>query len=67
MKLVDSERERHMCALAAELLFDVQKQGARFTLTRHTDVSAPVRHADLTLDEAEEVLSTWKLRGAHGG
>ena len=26
-----------------------------------------VRHESLTLDEAEEVLNTWKLRGFHGG
>ena len=67
MQTHDPERERHMYALATELLFDVKKEGARFTLTREADVSAPVRHENLTLAEAEEVLSTWKLRGAHGG
>jgi hypothetical protein len=67
MQMPHSERERHMYALATELLFEVKKQGARFTLTWEADVSAPVRHENLTLDEAEEVLSTGKLRGAHGG
>jgi hypothetical protein len=63
----DSERERHMRELAARLFFDVQKQSAGFVLTRHVDVAKPVRHENLTLEEAEEVLNTWKLRGLHGG
>ena len=62
-----SERERHMRDLAAKLLFDVQNQGDRFTLSRSIDVSKPVRHENLTLDEAEALLNTWKLRGLHGG
>jgi hypothetical protein len=62
-----SDRERHMRELAARLLFDVQKRGTRFTLARTVDVPEPVRHDDLTLDEAEEILNTWKLRGPHGG
>jgi hypothetical protein len=67
MQAQDSERERHMRELAARLFFNVQKQGSGFTLTRYVDVSAPVRHENLTLDEAEELLNTWKLRGPHGG
>jgi hypothetical protein len=67
MKMHESGREKHLYALATELLFDVKKRGAGFTLTREADVSAPVRHENLTLDEAEEILNTWKLRGAHGG
>jgi hypothetical protein len=62
-----SERERHMRELAEKLLFEVQKQGTGFTLTRHVDVAKLVRHENLTLEEAEEVLNTWKLRGLHGG
>ena len=38
-----------------------------YRLYRETDVPHPVRHDDLTLDEVEETLSTWKLRGPHGG
>jgi hypothetical protein len=30
-------------------------------------VSQPVRHDNLTLEEVEETLNTWKLRGPHGG
>jgi hypothetical protein len=63
----DSERERHMRELAERLFFQVHKQGTGFTLTRHVDVAQPVRHENLTLEEAEEVLNTWKLRGPHGG
>jgi len=62
-----SDRERHMRDLAAMLLFDVQKHGSRFTLSRSIDVSKPVRRENLTLEEAEELLNTWKLRGLHGG
>jgi hypothetical protein len=36
-----------------------------FSLYREADVSQPVRHDGLTLDEAEEILNTWKLRGFH--
>jgi hypothetical protein len=63
----ESERERHLRELAEGLFFAVEKQGARFTLSRHVDVAQPVRHENLTLDEAEEVLNRWKLRGPHGG
>jgi len=61
------DREHQMRELAARLLFNVQEQEGRFTLTRAVDVPAPVRHDNLTLAEAEEILETWKLRGAHGG
>jgi hypothetical protein len=61
------ERERHLRELAGSLFFAVDKNGERFTLTRDVDVATPVRHENLTLDEAEEVLRTWKLRGFHGG
>ena len=62
-----SEREQHLRNLAASLLFDVHKVADRFTLTRSIEVAEPVRHENLTMDEAEEVLNTWKLRGPHGG
>ena len=61
------ERERHMRELAASLFFAVEKRADRFTLTKDVDVANVVRHESLTLDEAEEVLNTWKLRGFHGG
>ena len=62
-----NDREQQLRELAERLLFDLQKQGTRFTLTRHVDVPAPVRHENLTADEVEDVLNTWKLRGPHGG
>ena len=60
-------REAHLRELADKLLFNVDKTGERFTLTRRTDVSRPVRHQGLTIGEAEELLKTWKLRGLGGG
>jgi hypothetical protein len=62
-----SDRERAAAHLAAELLFRIEKQGNRFTLERDADVRGPVRRENLTLDEVEELLETWKLRGFHGG
>ena len=38
-----------------------------FTLTRTIDVSRPAREENLTLDEARDLLETWKLRGLGGG
>ena len=63
----DFDREQAMKELAAQLLFKVEKHGDRFTLRRDADVPAPVRNDDLTLQEAEELLQTWTLRGFHGG
>jgi hypothetical protein len=62
-----SKREADLCDLAQRLEFGVEKCGERFTLTRTTDVSTPVRELDLTLDAAEELLVRWKLRGLGGG
>jgi hypothetical protein len=61
------ERERRVRELATKLLFTLDKRGARFTLAREVDVPGPVRHENLTLDEVEDILNTWKLRGPHGG
>jgi len=61
------ERERHLRELAGSLFFAVHQEGERFTLTRDVDVAQPVRHENLTLEQAEEILNTWKLRGFHGG
>jgi hypothetical protein len=48
------------------LTFKVEKANERFTLTRTADVSRPVNERDLTLEEAEDLLETWKLRGQGG-
>jgi hypothetical protein len=67
MQETDSDREARLRELASRLLFTLRKEGSRFCLYREADVSQPVRHDDLTLDEVEETLNTWKLRGPHGG
>ena len=61
------EREAHLRKLADQLLFSVEKNGERFTLTRTADVEQAVSKKDLTIAEAEEFIETWKLRGPHGG
>jgi hypothetical protein len=66
-EVLESEREAHLRALADELQFSLEKQGDRFTLTRTAGLSRPERRSDLTLDEAEDLLRTWKLRGLGGG
>jgi hypothetical protein len=63
----DSDREKRLRELASKLFFTLSKEGSRFSLCRTADVSRPVRHEGLTLDEVEETLNTWKLRGFHGG
>jgi hypothetical protein len=67
MNTQESQREEQLRALASRLLFRLTKVGTRFTLTRDVDVPAPVRHENLTAEEVEEILETWKLRGPHGG
>jgi hypothetical protein len=62
-----ADREARLRELAARLLFTLENQGSRFALYRDVDVPKPVRHDRLTLDEVEDVLNTWKLRGPHGG
>jgi len=61
------EREADMRALAEKLQFTVEKTGGGFILTRTADLSRPEREENLTLSQAEELLSTWKLRGLGGG
>jgi hypothetical protein len=63
----ENERERRLHELAGKLLFRFERRGSRFSLYRDVDVPKPVRHDDLTLDEVEDILNTWKLRGPHGG
>lgn len=60
-------RESRLRELAGKLLFSVEQSDGLFTLTRTADVSTPVRETGLSLDEAAELLETWKLRGPHGG
>ena len=62
-----SEREHHLFHLARLLLFEVEKQGDRFNLTRTADIERPLHKEGLTLEQAEEALNAWKLRGLHGG
>jgi hypothetical protein len=63
----DTDRETRLRELASKLFFTPTKGGSRFSLYREADVSQPVRHEGLTLNEVEETLNTWKLRGFHGG
>ncbi len=59
------EREAQLFSLAERLQFSVQKNGDH--LTRTAEVRRPERQSDLTLDQAEELLRRWKLRGLGGG
>ena len=63
MQQSEADREAHLRKLAAELLFTMESQGPRFRLHRDAEVSKPVQYEELTLDEVQEVLDTWKLRG----
>ncbi len=62
-----NEREAQLRSLAERLQFSVEKSDGRFTLTRTAELSRPEREENLTLDQAEELLQTWKLRGLQGG
>jgi len=61
------DRQVRLWELASKLFFTLTAEGSRFALYRDVDVSKSVRHDGHTLDEAEEILNTWKLRGPHGG
>ena len=63
----NARRERAAYELAAELLFKMEKHAGGFSLFRDADVRNPVKRENLTLDEVEQLLETWKLRGFHGG
>ena len=63
----ESNREARLRELASKLFFTLETKGARFVLYRDVDVWRPVRHEALTLDEVEDLLNRWKLRGPHGG
>jgi hypothetical protein len=61
------ERRARLQHLASQLFFSLKTQGQRFALYRDVDVPQPVRRNGLSLDEVEDILNTWKLRGPHGG
>jgi hypothetical protein len=63
MQETPEERETRVRDLAQQLMFKVEKTDGLFTLIRTADVSRPVHEKDLTLQEAEDLLETWKLRG----
>jgi hypothetical protein len=63
----EADREARLREVASKLFFTLKNQGSRFSLYRDVDVSEPVRHDGLSLDEVEDILTTWKLRGPHGG
>ena len=63
----EADREVRLRELAAKLSFRLDRQGLRFALYRDVDVSQPVSRDGLTIDEVEDLLNTWKLRGPHGG
>ena len=63
----NSERENKLQSLAERLQFTIVKTQDHYTLTRTADVPSPVCKEGLTLEQAEDVLETWKLRGPHGG
>jgi len=63
----NSERENKLQSLAERLQFTIVKTQDHYTLTRTADVPRPVCKEGLTLEQAEDVLETWKLRGPHGG
>jgi len=63
----DTEREAHLRTLAEQLEFRMDGAGGRYTLTRTVDLSRTEREENLTLDQVQELLDTWKLRGLGGG
>jgi hypothetical protein len=62
-----AEREDRLRQLASKLFFSLEQKGSRYDLFRDADVERPVRHEGLTLEEVEQILNRWKLRGPHGG
>ena len=63
----NADREREMLDLAARLFFKVEKENGLYSFHRDVDVPEPIKRENLTLTEAEELLSTWQLKGEHGG
>jgi hypothetical protein len=57
-----TSRERKVKRLAKSMYFKLTRQGDRYSLCRTVGLSGPARRENLTLDEVEEELETWKLR-----
>jgi len=62
-----ANRERKVKHLAKQMFFRLTREGDRYSLCRTAGLSGPARRDDLTLDQVEEELEKWKLRGYHGG
>jgi len=62
-----TNRERKAKHLAEKMFFKLTRKGDRYSLCRTVGLSGPARRENLTLEEVEEELETWKLRGPHGG
>jgi hypothetical protein len=62
-----SSRERKAKRLADKMFFKLKRQGDRYSLCRTVGLPGPARRENLSLDEVEKELETWKLRGPHGG
>ena len=62
MQSFETAREHAEKDLAERLLFELEKQGDRYSLGRKTGDHA--RRDNLTLDEVEHVLERWKLQGS---
>jgi hypothetical protein len=62
-----TSRERKAKRLAEKMFFKLTRKGDRYSLCRTAGLSGPARRENLTLEQLEEELETWKLRGPHGG
>ena len=60
MQEKEADREARLREVASKLFFTLKNQGLRFSLYS-------IRHDGLSLDEVEDILNIWKLRGPHGG
>jgi hypothetical protein len=62
-----TSRQRKAKRLAEKLYFKLTREGNRYSLCRTVGLSGPARRENLSLDEVEQELEKWKLRGYHGG
>jgi hypothetical protein len=62
-----TRREQAMMEMAGRLWFTVEKRGSLYSFYRDVDVAEPVRREGLTLEAAEDLMTTWKMHGFHGG
>jgi hypothetical protein len=49
------------------MYFKLTRQGDRYSLCRTVGLSGPARRENPSLDEVEQELEKWELRGYHGG